>query len=68
MDFTGEEKILMMLYSPGERPELYQALGEMRRQLEYDERELRALTDRVMEKLEKMTDEDFDQLELYPDI
>lgn len=57
-----------MLYSPGERPGLYQALGEMRRQLEYDERELRALTDRVMEKLEKMTDEDFDQLELYPDI
>ena len=54
MDFTGEEKILMMLYSPGDRPGLYQALGEMRRQLEYDERELRALTDRVMEKLEKL--------------
>ena len=68
MDFTGEEKILMMLYSPGERPGLYQALGKMCRRLEYDERELRALTDRVMEKLEKMTDEDFDQLELYPDI
>ena len=68
MDFTGEEKILMMLYSPGDRPGLYQALGEMRIQLEYDERELRALTDRVMEKLEKITDEDFDQLELYPDI
>ena len=68
MDFTGEEKILMMLYSPGARPGLYQALVEMRRQLEYDERELRALTDRVMEKLEQMTDEDFDQLDLYPDI
>ena len=64
MDFTGEEKILMMLYSPGDRPGLYQALGEMRRQLEYDERELRALT----EKLEQMTDEAFDQLDLYSDI
>ena len=68
MDFTGEEKILMMLYSPGDRPGLYQALEEMRRQLEYDERELRALTDRVMKKLERITDEDFDQLDLYPDI
>ena len=68
MDFTGEEKILMMLYSPGDRPGLYQALGGMRGQLEYDEKELRALTDRVMEKLEQMTDKDFDQLDLYPDI
>ena len=50
MDFTGEEKILMMLYSPGDRPGLYQALGEMRGQLE------------------QMTDKDFDQLDLYPDI
>ena len=68
MDFTGEEKILMMLYSPGDRPGLYQALMEMRGQLEPDEKKLRALTDRVMEKLGKMTDEDFDQLDLYPDI
>ena len=68
MDFTGEEKILMMLYSPGDRPGLYRTLGEMCAQLEHDEQELRDLTDRVMEKLEKMTDEDFDQLELYPDI
>ncbi len=68
MDFTGEEKILMMLYSPGDRPGLYQALGEMRGQLEPDEKKLRALTDRVIEKLEQMTDEDFDQLDLYPNI
>ena len=40
----------------------------MRGQLEHDEKELRALTDRVMEKLEQMTDEDFDQMDLYPDI
>ena len=57
-----------MLYSPGDRPGLYQALGEMRGQLEDDEKELGTLTDRVMEKLEQMTDEDFDQLDLYPDI
>ena len=68
MNLTGEEKIRMMVYSPGDRPRLYQARGEMRGQLEYDEKELRALTDRVMEKLEQMTDEAFDQLDLYPDI
>lgn len=68
MDFTVEEKILMMLYSPGNRPRLYQALGKMCRRLGHDEKELRALTDRVMEKLEQMTDEDFDQMDLYPDI
>ena len=68
MDFTGEEKILMMLYSPGDRPGLYRTLGEMRAQLEHDEQELRDLTDRVMKKLEQITDEDFDQLDLYPEI
>lgn len=68
MDFTGEEKILMMLYSPGDRPGLYRTLGEMCAQLEHDEQELRDLTDRVMKKLERITDEDFDQLDLYPGI
>ena len=68
MDFTGEEKILMMRYSAGDRPGLKQASGEMSGQLAHDEKELRDLTERVMEKLEQMTDEDFDQMDLYPDI
>ena len=39
----------------------------MRRYLETDERELQGLTDQVLEKLNTMTDTEFEQLELYPE-
>lgn len=68
MRFTKEEKLLMMLYSPGDRPGLCRILQKMQEELEPDERELRVLTDRVLRKLEKMSDEEFDRMDLYPDI
>ena len=39
----------------------------MREYLEPDEKELLALTDSVLEKLEAMTDEEYAELELFPD-
>ena len=39
----------------------------MRAYLEPDETELRELTDSAMSKLERMTDRDFEALDLYPD-
>ena len=65
MTFTQEERILMMLYSPGVRPGLVDALREMKRQLAPDETELAALTDSVLAKLEKLTDAEFSRLDLY---
>ena len=67
MDFTGEEKILMMLYSPGTRSGLCEALLQMKEQLSEEEAELCALADSVLNKLSGMDDETFDRLNLYPD-
>ena len=68
MNFTGKELTLMMIYSPGTRPGLIEALKNMRGELTKSERSLRTLTDSVLGKLEKLTDEEFEALPLYPDI
>lgn len=63
-DFTRDERIMMMLYNPGTRAEL----EAMRLQLTPSERRLGRLSKSVLEKLEGMTDTEFDSLDLYPDI
>lgn len=68
MRFNREEMFLMMLYSPGTRAGLVQELQKMRSQLTSGERRLRKLTDRVLQKLSETSDDEFDALELYPDI
>ena len=68
MEFTQDERNLMMLYSPGSRLGLYEALLQMKGQLTVDEVELLSLTTSVLEKLSKIDDGTFDQLELYPDL
>lgn len=67
MDFTNDEMNLMCIYDTGNRTGLINALSEMRKELSADEIELRELTDSVLNKLSAMTDEDYEQLELYPD-
>lgn len=66
-NFTFEEMNLMCIYNTGTREGLMGALSEMRGYLEADETELLALTDSTLEKLDRMSDSDFDALELYPD-
>ena len=67
-DLTFEERNLMCLYNKsGTRPGLIAALTEMRGYLEPDEDELRELTDSALSKLQRMTDSNFEALELYPD-
>ena len=65
--FTSEEMNLMCLYSSGTRLELMDNLTDMRGYLQADETELLDLTDRVLEKLRRMTDQEFSVLDLYPD-
>ncbi|MCC8105201.1 MAG: transposon-transfer assisting family protein [Clostridiales bacterium] len=67
MRFSREEKILMMLYSPGTRTGLKEELLKMRGELGNRERRLRSLTDSVLKKLDQITDSEFDGLPLYPD-
>ena len=68
MNFTREELTLMMLYSPGTRRGLIITLKGMRQELTKSERRLRSLTDSVLSKLAQISDEEFDQLPLYPDL
>ena len=67
MTFTQDERNLMMLYSPGTKSGLCEALIQMKEQLSKEEAELCALADSVLNKLSGMDDETFDRLNLYPD-
>ena len=65
--FNIEEMNLMCIYNTGSRTVLIKSLKDMRQYLGSDERELLGLTDQVLEKLDIMTDTEFEQLELYPE-
>ena len=68
MNFTNDEMNLMCIYSAGSnRTGLMQKLTEMKKYLESDEVQLLSLTESTRAKLGAMTDEEFGQLELYPD-
>ena len=67
MNLTHDEMNLMCIYDTGNRDGLIKALSEMRKELTVDEVELRELTDSTIAKLEAMSDEDYDKLELFPD-
>ncbi len=68
MNFANDELNLMCIYSAGgNRADLVEKLTEMKHYLENDETELLALTESARNKLSKMSDEEFEKLELYPD-
>ena len=67
MNITYEEQLLMSLYNTGTRQGLIDALTEMRGYLAADETELRKLTDSAISKLNRMTDAEYDALDLIPD-
>ena len=66
-DFTHAERYMMMLYSPGSKSGLCEALMQMKAQLAEDETALRTLADTVLAKLSDMDEAAFDRLNLYPD-
>lgn len=66
-NFTFEEMNLMCIYNTGSRAGLIESLNEMRGELSAEETELRELTDSTLSKLRVMTDDEFAELELYPD-
>lgn len=68
MNITYEEQQLMSLYNTGTRQGLIDALTEMRGYLAADETELRELTDNAISKLNRMTDVEYDELDLFPDL
>ena len=67
MIFNSEELQMMMLYNPGTRLGLIAELTTMKEQLTLREKRLNRLTGRLITKLESITDEDFEELDFYPD-
>ena len=67
MKITFEELRLMSLYNTGTRAGLIAALEEMRGYLAADEKELRELTDSAIAKLRRMSDAEYEALDLFPD-
>mgnify|MGYP002568786193 FL=1 len=66
-NFTFEEMNLLCIYNTGSRGGLIEALTEMRGELSPEEAELRELTDSALGKLKAMSDNEFAELELFPD-
>nr|WP_317366053.1 transposon-transfer assisting family protein [uncultured Blautia sp.] len=66
-NFTFEEMNLMCIYNTGSRTGLIEVLTEMCGELAPEETELRELTDSTLRKLQAMTEDEFAELELYPD-
>ena len=66
-NFTFEEMNLMCIYNTGTREGLIAALKDMRRYLEADEKELLELTDSTLSKLNAVSNEAFESLDLFPD-
>ena len=66
--FTLAETNLMVIYSTGTRLGLLAELGNMMTFVSDDEPELRQMTVSVMNKLQQMSDEEFDALDFEPDI
>ena len=67
MSFTNDEINLMCIYNTGTREGTMDALVAMREYLEPDETELRDMIDSVVDKLEQMSDAEFEALDLFPD-
>ena len=66
--FSHDEINLLAIYNTETRAGLIDELIEMRKYLEPDETELMELTDSALAKLNQMTDAEFENLELMPDL
>lgn len=66
-NFTFNEINLMCIYNTGTRKGLLDELTAMRRYLESDEKELLALTDSAISKLNTISDAEYEALDLFPD-
>lgn len=67
MEFTKDELTLISIYNNAIRGGTIVSLKEMMKYLSVDETELYDLTCSAIEKLEKITDEEYEALDLFPD-
>ena len=67
MDFTKDELSLISIYNTGDREGTMKEIEDIRTYLEDDEVELADLTASALRKLDSISEEEFDSLDLYPD-
>ena len=67
MNITFEERQLMSLYNRGTGRRYFAPLVHLGGYLAADETELRELTDSAIAKLRRMSDAEYDALDLFPD-
>jgi len=60
--FTVEETNLICIYNTGSREDLISELSKMQTHLQKDERELLELTHSVIDKLDAMKDDEFENI------
>ena len=65
IEFDEDESIILMIYAGETREETIAALRGMIYRTATDEAELRELGSSVIEKLDRMTDEEFSTLDIY---
>lgn len=66
-NLTHDEMNLLCIYQKNTRVGTMDSITVMQQYLEKDETELAEMSDSLLMKLEKMTDEEFDELEKFPD-
>lgn len=64
---THDEMNLLCIYKKNTRVGTMDSIVVMQKYLENDETELKTMSDSLLDKLEQMSDEEFSELELYPD-
>lgn len=67
MNLTHDEMNLLCIYQTNTRRETIHAIMYMQQYLEPDETELAEMSDSLLAKLEQMSDEEFDEMEKFPD-
>ena len=66
--FTKDELMLMSIYDEGSVIATVEALREMRGHIDTDQPELMEMTDAVLGKLEKISEEEYAALDLIPEL
>ena len=62
MEFTNDEKMLIMLYNPGSRTGLIMELAKLTENLTTEDEDLKGMVGRLVPKLARLTDKEFDQV------
>lgn len=62
MEFTNDEKMLIMLYNPGTRTGLIMELAKLTENLTTEDEDLKGMVGRLVPKLTQLTDKEFDQI------